>query len=99
MPRDTQFSPRVQQHQPQPQQQPQPDVPVGLPAFITGGGAVNGAEQPAGNGHEQGERPDRFGRRRRRHRGGYRGERPDYNAGNAEGAAPQPAGGDEPPAE
>ena len=54
------------------------------------------------NGHEQGDRPDRFGhRRRRRHRGGgYRPDRPD-NFGNAnpQGAAPQPMpsdGGDEP---
>ncbi len=76
----------------------------GLPAFITGGGQP----QPnAGNGHDQGERgqggqggQDRFGggyRRRRRHRGGFRGERPDF-AGGAQGTqgAPQGEGSDEP---
>jgi len=96
VPRDQQFPQRAQQ---QPQQQPQPDIP-GLPAFITGGQPASGAE-PAGQngGHEQGERPDRFGRRRRRHRSGFRGERPDFNAGNAEGAPAPQAGGDEPPAE
>ena len=100
VPRDQQFPQRAQ-HQPQQQQpQPQPDIP-GLPAFITGGQPTNGADaaaQPA-NGHEQGDRPDRFGRRRRRHRSGFRGERPDYNAGNAEGAPAPQSGGDEPPAE
>ena len=80
-----------------------PDV-GGLPAFITGGGqpqpAAPNGNQPAQNGHDQGERPDRFGRRRRRHRSGaFRGERPD-NFGNV---APQDSaptdGGDEPPAQ
>ncbi len=119
LPRDAQPFPPRDQQQHRPQQQPyvqQPNQggntadPNALPAFITGGG---GQPQPnAGpnpnqgygqNGHEQGDRPDRFGhRRRRRHRGGgYRGDRPD-NFGNAnpQGAAPQPMpndGGDEPP--
>ena len=83
--------------------------PNALPAFITGGGqpqpnAAPNANQGYGqNGHEQGDRQDRFGhRRRRRHRGGgYRPDRPD-NFGNAnpQGAAPQPIpgdSGDEPP--
>jgi hypothetical protein len=99
LPRDAQpFPPRDQQqhnrpqHQP-PQHQPQPgnDADMtGLPAFITGGG---GQPQPQGNGgsngHEQGDRGDRFGhRRRRRHRGGFRPE-----GGNAAQGA---EGGDEP---
>ncbi len=85
--------------------------PTGLPAFITGGGQPQpnvgqNANQPAGpNGNDQGNRnnQDRFGHRRRRHRGGggFRPERPD-NFGNVapQGAAPQPVpgdGGDEPP--
>jgi hypothetical protein len=99
LPRDAQFPQRVQ---PQQQPQPQPDVP-GLPAFITGGGAGagehNGQAQNLTNGHEQGDRPDRFGRRRRRHRSGFRSDRPDVNAaGNAEGGAPAAApASDEPP--
>ncbi|MCF8477560.1 MAG: hypothetical protein K9G60_11065, partial [Pseudolabrys sp.] len=105
LPRDGQpFPPRAQQQhrnpQNPPQQQPQPsqasgDAPeVGdLPAFITGG-----QPQPAAghNGHEQGERQDRFGRRRRRHRSGSN-FRPDAN-GNVQAAAPA-EGGDEPPAQ
>ncbi len=110
-PRDQQ-----QQHN-RPQQQPyvQPSVQTGnvavpdpnaLPAFITGGqpqatAAPNANQGYGPNGHEQGDRPDRFGhRRRRRHRGGgYRPDRPD-NFGNAnpQGAAPQPVpsdGGDD----
>jgi hypothetical protein len=116
IPRDAQpFPPRDQQqprqHQPQPQHQPYvqpvvnhaaPDV-GGLPAFITGGGQPqpNVAPVEGQNGHDQGDRNDRFGRRRRRHRGGgnFRPERPD-NFGNVapQGAAPSgPAeGGDEP---
>ena len=103
------------QHQPQQQPYPQPNQGAthaappdvgGLPAFITGGGqpqpnvSPNAADGP--NGHDQGDRNDRFGRRRRRHRGGsnFRPERPD-NFGNTQpqGAAPAVPhdGGDEPP--
>src|SRR5664279_555074 len=104
------------QHQPshQPQHQPYvqpvqsgntavPDV-GGLPAFITGGGqpqpnVAPNADGP--NGHDQGDRQDRFGhRRRRRHRsGGNFNNRPD-NFGNVapQGATPSVPneGGDEP---
>ena len=111
------FPPRDQQqnrpqHQPQPYAQPQPQGgnvadPNALPAFITGGGQPqpNAAPNPnqgyGQNGHEQGDRQDRFGhRRRRRHRGGgYRPDRPDNfgNTVNPQGAAPMPSdGGDEP---
>lgn len=93
-----------QDHQPRPQHNNnvQPEV-TGLPAFITGGGqqpqpVIAGEGEANGqNGQEQGDRPDRFGRRRRRHRSGSN-FRPDFN-GNAEaGAAPAPSsGGDEPP--
>ncbi len=122
LPRDAQpFPPRDQpqhrnpQHQPQHQpRQPQnqnnvaPEV-TGLPAFITGGGQpqpVVAGDQGDANGHEQGDRPDRFGRRRRRHRGGFR---PDFNGnagsdangnvgGNVDAASSAPAsGGDDPP--
>lgn len=112
-PRDQQQHGRPQhqpQHQPQQRSYPQPSVneaaanPTGLPAFITGGGQPQPAAAPQpgpnGNGHEQGDRPDRFGQhhRRRRHRGpgNFRQERPD-NFGNQ--AAPQAVpseGGDEP---
>ncbi len=112
-PRD-QHQPRPQhhqpQHQPQPQRQPyvQPPQPSaapdvnGLPAFITGGGQPQpeiGGQADGANGQDQGDRPDRFGhRRRRRHRPGGGFQRPD-NFGNVspQGAAPGPnEGGDEP---
>jgi hypothetical protein len=89
-PRDQQMHSRPQQHQPQPYSQPQPTgehEANGLPAFITGGGPqtqVNGSP----NGHEQGERNERFGghHRRRRRRGGYRPDRPDMAGQGAEPA-------------
>jgi hypothetical protein len=112
------FPPRDQpqhnrpQHQPQQNHQPrpvhnnnaQPEV-TGLPAFITGGGQpqpVVGGDQGDANGEGQGDRPDRFGRRRRRHRSGsnFRPDRPDFNGNVEAGAAPAPSapqGGDEPP--
>jgi hypothetical protein len=74
----------------------------GLPAFITGGGqpqpAAGQPAAPGGNGHDQGDRPDRFGRRRRRHRSGsnFRPDRPDFN-GNTQDAAPAEGGGEPPP--
>jgi hypothetical protein len=112
LPRDAQpFPPRDQQVHNRPQHQQQPHQPNqgggqdvgGLPAFITGSGQPQ--QNPAQNGHDQGDRgQDRFGmhRRRRRHRGGggYRPDRPDYSGGHQQGAAPQPAqdesGDDEP---
>jgi hypothetical protein len=104
LPRDAQpFPPRDQpQHnRPQPQPsyaQPSPSGDVeggGLPAFITGGGQPQQAGQGGQNGHEQGGGPDRYGRRRRRHRGGgYRPDRPDFGGANAQPAAAE--GGDEP---
>ena len=98
LPRDAQqpYPPRDQQQQQQRQQQPyaQPQSgagePNGLPAFITGGQPQQSANAFGQNGHEQGDRPDRFGhRRRRRHRGGFRSDRPE-NFGNnpPQGAAP-----------
>jgi len=57
-----------------------------LPSFITGGGqpqqGAPGGPEASGNGErfQGGERNDRFGYRRRRHR---RGPRPDAPAGNA----------------
>jgi hypothetical protein len=94
LPRDAQpFPPRDQQQNARPQHQPQQQQPYpqpegdanGLPAFITGSGGQ--PQQVNGNGHDQqgGERGERFGhRRRRRHRGGFRGERQDF-AGQGEG--------------
>jgi hypothetical protein len=95
MPREAQpFQPREQgrpQHQPQPAYaQPQPSSehePNGLPAFITGGGPQP-QPQPNVNGHEQGERGDRFGgHRRRRRRGGFRPDRAEAQ-GSEGGDAP-----------
>jgi hypothetical protein len=111
-PRDQQQNTRPQ-HQSQPYaQQTNQDGnagsqdPGGLPAFITGGGqpqpnpGQNVNQGYGQNGHEQGDRNDRFGhRRRRRHRGG--GYRPDnFGSGNPQGAATPTSGdggGDEPP--
>lgn len=110
LPRDAQpFPPRDQQQLNRPQQQ-QPSFqpppmqggndgdPSGLPAFITGGQPGNAPNlgQGVGNGQDQGDRQDRFGhRRRRRHRGGYRPDRPDFG-GNPQGAQPQGDGGSDP---
>jgi hypothetical protein len=88
LPRDAQpFPPRDQQQQPRQQQQPYPQSSGegdanALPAFITGGQPQQGGGQ---NGHEQGERGDRFGHRRRRRRGGgggggFRPERADFGS-------------------
>jgi hypothetical protein len=91
LPRDAQpFPPRDQQvvqATRQPQSTDDQD-PTGLPAFITGG-----QPQPNGpqNGHEQPERANSGGahRRRRRHRGNFRGERGDgQGAVQAEGEQP-----------
>jgi Domain of unknown function (DUF4167) len=111
LPRDAQpFPPRDQQQPSRPPQQPQQQPNVGndgaqnvggLPSFITGGGQPQ-SPNPGPNGHEQGDRnQDRFGRRRRRHRGGgYRPDRPE-NFGNTspQGAAPSVPneGGGKPP--
>jgi hypothetical protein len=116
LPRDAQpFPARDQQPQGgnRPQQSFQQPAPAqgnntdigGLPSFITGGGQPqqfnpNHNQNPQ-NGHDQGDRQDRFGhRRRRRHRGGgYRPERPDFGNQNPQSAAPSSPseGGDEPP--
>jgi hypothetical protein len=78
LPRDAQpFPPREQQVTPAPGRQ-QPPVEGqesgALPAFITG-------PQQQANGQQNGHDQERFGggmhRRRRRHRGGFRGERGD----------------------
>jgi hypothetical protein len=100
-PQRDQAQPRQQQPYPQ-QQQPQGGngvEPNGLPAFITGGQPQPNANQGYGqNGHEQqGDRPDRFGhRRRRRHRGNFRQDRPE-NFGSPQGDPPAPEGGPEQP--
>jgi hypothetical protein len=92
------FPPRDQaQHNRPPQQHQGEGQEVGgLPAFITGGGQP---PQPGmgGNGYDQGDRnQDRYGnnfRRRRRHRGGYRPDRPDFGGGQPQNTAPQGEGG------
>ena len=117
LPRDAQpFPPRDQQqhqhnrpHNPQ-QHQPQTGGNEGgqdfggLPSFITGGQAPPPQQQQnfGQNGHDQGDRQERFGhRRRRRHRGGggYRPDRPDFSNANPQAAPTQPTqgeGSDEP---
>jgi hypothetical protein len=88
------------QHQQQPHQQQQPAAEGGqdmggLPAFITGG---QPQQNPAPNGQEQ----DRFAgggvhRRRRRNRGGFRGEqRGDFAGQNAQGGQGPQESGDQP---
>lgn len=106
-PRDQQ-----QHNRPQHQQQPYPQPSQGsgnegdangLPAFITGGQPQQNANANQNynqnGGYEQGDqRQDRFGhRRRRRHRGGYRGDRPDFGNNPQGQQSTQPEGGDEPP--
>jgi hypothetical protein len=108
IPRDAQpFPPREQpvvQHGGRPHNQPQPFVQQpqggdaqdpGLPAFITGQQQQQQQQQNAGggNGHDQ----DRFGgrHRRRRHRGGYRGDRPDFGGNPQGGPQPPNEGGDD----
>ncbi|HXD45546.1 MAG TPA: DUF4167 domain-containing protein [Pseudolabrys sp.] len=104
LPRDAQpFPPRDQQQprqqQPYAQQQQQPSGETdmgGLPAFITGSGGPQPQQNGGGqNGHDQGDRGDRFGghHRRRRRRGGgggggFRPERADF------GSQPGNDGGD-----
>ncbi|HET9717099.1 MAG TPA: DUF4167 domain-containing protein [Pseudolabrys sp.] len=111
------FPPRDQQmHHRPPQQHQQPyhqhaqqsgeggqDV-GGLPAFITGAGGGQPQQNSGSNGHDQGDRnQDRFGmhRRRRRHRGGYRPDRPDFGGNQPQHVTQQPVqqddgGNDEP---
>jgi len=101
LPRDAQPFPPRDQAQPRQQPYPQPsaegDMSNGLPAFITGGQPQPQAQPSGGqNGHEQGERGDRFGHRRRRRRGGgggggggFRPERADF------GSQPSVEGGDQ----
>ena len=92
-PRDQQMHSRPQhQHQAQPYPQPQPSSEHeanGLPAFITGGGGPQPQQANGGpNGHEPGERNERFGghHRRRRRRGGYRPDRPEMSGQGTESA-------------
>lgn len=90
-PRDQSQHGRASGQQPQPYPQPQAGEAEmnGLPAFITGGQSPQQAGTP--NGHEQGERNERFGghHRRRRRRGGFRGERGDFSGQQSEsGDAP-----------
>ncbi len=90
LPRDAQpFPPRDQQVV-QATRQPQPaegQEVGGLPAFITGGQAQPNGPQ---NGHDQPDRGNSGGahRRRRRHRGGFRGER----GGGVQAEGEQPGG-------
>ena len=66
----------------------------GLPAFITGSQPQPGANAFGQNGHEQGDRQDRFGhRRRRRHRGGFRSDRPENYGNPQQSSAPVPSDG------
>jgi hypothetical protein len=104
LPRDAQpFPPRDQPQHSRPQPQPSYPQPTqggdvaeggGLPAFITGGGQPQPVSQGGQNGHDQSGGQDRYGRRRRRHRGGYRPDRPDFGGANAQPAPTE--GGDEP---
>lgn len=92
-----------QQHQPQVAAPDNAPDHGGLPAFITGGGqqpslpmGEPNRNQSGANGHEQGDRPDRFGRRRRRHRNpaGFRADGNNQasgeEAGNGGGEDSQP---------
>jgi hypothetical protein len=89
LPRDAQpFPPRDQQVVQARQPQPAEDQDAtGLPAFITGG-----QPQPNGpqNGHDQPERASSGGRRRRRHRSNFRGERGEAG-GTAQAEGEQPS--------
>ena len=102
LPRDAQpFPPREQPvvQQARAYQQPQVPQPVdgapevgGLPAFITGG---QPQPAPAQNGHDQQQERGGVHRRRRRHRGNFRGERGEFAQQGGAPAAPE--GGDESP--
>jgi len=88
LPRDAQpFPPReqpvVQARQPEPAEGQ--DVEA-LPAFITGGQSQPSVAQ---NGHDQPERSG--GRRRRRHRGSFRGERGGDGQGAVQAEGEQPS--------
>ncbi len=89
LPRDAQPFPPREQPVVQPARQPQAaeGEEVGLPAFITGGQPQANGQQ---NGHEQPERSNGTGhRRRRRHRSNFRGERGEAGgAVQAEGEQP-----------
>lgn len=89
LPRDAQpFPPRDQQVVQPRQPQPAGDQDAtGLPAFITGGQPQSNGPQ---NGHDQAERGGAH-RRRRRHRGGFRGERGDGGPGAVQAEGEQPS--------